>query len=191
MARKTIRPSSKGGPAQLYLDLVEIWKLVPAFEEFYEVSSWGRVRSLERYVPAVCGARSLRLGRVLKPLKTPNGYLQVALSVGYVRTVKLVHRLVLEAFVGPCPPRCQACHQDNDRLNNRIVNLRWDTASANGLDKRRHGTALVGERNPASRLTDQHVAILKDMGSLFPAWQWAETMGVHQTTISRVLRGER
>ena len=51
-----------------------------------------------------------------------------------------IHRLVLEAFVGPCPAKMEACHNDGVRLNNRLSNLRWDTRSANVKDAYRHGT---------------------------------------------------
>jgi hypothetical protein len=52
----------------------------------------------------------------------------------------LIHRLVLEAFVGPCPVGMQACHADGDRQNNRPGNLRWDTCKANMADKKTHET---------------------------------------------------
>jgi len=55
------------------------------------------------------------------------------------RAHKLVHRLVLEAFAGPCPDGMEACHGDGDPTNNRRLNLRWDTRSSNQLDTVRHG----------------------------------------------------
>lgn len=55
----------------------------------------------------------------------------------------LAHRLVLEAFVGPCPEGMQACHNDGDRMNTRVGNLRWDTPKANSADRWRHGTTGV------------------------------------------------
>lgn len=54
--------------------------------------------------------------------------------------MRLVHRLVLEAFVGPCPEGMEGCHGDGDPTNNSLGNLRWDTATSNQLDKVRHGT---------------------------------------------------
>lgn len=55
------------------------------------------------------------------------------------RTVR-IHRLVLEAFVGPCPAGLEGCHGDGDASNNRLENLRWDTPSENNYDSVRHGT---------------------------------------------------
>lgn len=48
------------------------------------------------------------------------------------------HTLVLEAFVGPKPPRMFACHIDGNRQNNHASNLRWDTAGANARDRVKH-----------------------------------------------------
>jgi hypothetical protein len=64
---------------------------------------------------------------------------------GSVRNVT-VHRLVLEAFVGPCPPGMEGCHNNGDTFDNRLENLRWDTRVANHGDKRSHGTHKEGSQ---------------------------------------------
>jgi hypothetical protein len=67
-------------------------------------------------------------------LSPHNGYLRITIA----GQVHRVHRLVLETFIGPCPPGLQCCHWDGVRTNNRLMNLRWDTPGANGADARRH-----------------------------------------------------
>lgn len=57
-----------------------------------------------------------------------------------VQTTKSVHRIVLEAWVGPCPAGLEGCHNDGDYTNNVLSNIRWDTRENNQLDKREHGT---------------------------------------------------
>lgn len=115
----------------------EQWRPVVGFEGLYEVSNIGRVRSLDRQIGN--GARGTRFmrGRLLsaKP-GSKNGYLYV--SVGNTR--RLVHRLVLEAFVGPCPEGMECCHNDSNRTNNRVENLRWGTRFDNCQDIREAGT---------------------------------------------------
>lgn len=105
----------------------EEWRPVVGHEGLYEVSNRGHVRS-------VAGAQSLggrRLsGKVLKPRPTPKGYLRVQIrGCDYY-----IQRLVLEAFVGPCPEGMEACHHDSDRSNNWVSNLRWDTRLGNCQD---------------------------------------------------------
>jgi hypothetical protein len=72
-----------------------------------------------------------------------------------------VHRLVLEAFVGPCPPGMECCHNDGNPLNNRLDNLRWDTRRSNQLDRNRHGTGSRGEKSTVSRLLECEVREIK------------------------------
>ena len=56
-------------------------------------------------------------------------------------TCRYVHRLVLEAFVGPCPPGLECLHRDHDTANNRLRNLRWGTRTENIEDKVKAGRA--------------------------------------------------
>lgn len=53
---------------------------------------------------------------------------------------RYIHRLVLEAFVGPCPPGMECLHGDRDTSNNFLWNLRWGTKQANSADTVIHGT---------------------------------------------------
>jgi hypothetical protein len=117
--------------------LQETWLPVVGWEGLYEVSDLGRVRSVERIVQF--GTQTRRVpSTVLKPGRTTKGALFVNLSNGRVYN-RRVHQLVLEAFVGPCPPGMEGCHWDDNKENNDLANLRWDTHSANELDKVRNG----------------------------------------------------
>ncbi len=70
-----------------------------------------------------------------KPRKNSRGYLFVCLRKNPGEKLCAVHRLVLEAFVGPCPEGMVCCHYpDNNRTNNALKNLRWDTPSENSKD---------------------------------------------------------
>lgn len=117
----------------------EQWKPVVGYEGYYEVSDHGRVRSMEREVTRRNGVKMSVQQRVLKLIAKPDGYLVVGLSKDGVIKMRLVHRLVLEAFVGPCPEGMVTCHYDDIPENNHISNLRWDTEGANALDKVRNG----------------------------------------------------
>lgn len=76
-----------------------------------------------------------------------------------------VHRLVLEAFVGPCPEGMQCCHADGDPTNNRLSNLRWDTQESNYADRSRHGTDNQGERNGRAKLDAATVRVIRELAA--------------------------
>lgn len=71
---------------------------------------------------------------------------------------RYIHRLVLEAFVGPCPEGLQSCHDpDPDPSNNNLSNLRWGTPKENMADKMRLNRQHKGEQIVQSKLTEEQV----------------------------------
>lgn len=114
----------------------EEWRAVPGREGEYEVSSEGRVRSLDRQVHITNGRSRFSHGRVLRA-SLRKGYLRVRLGKGKDHPV---HRLVMETFVGPRPDGMVILHGNGDPLDNRLANLRYGSISANVLDEVRHGT---------------------------------------------------
>ena len=122
--------------------LEETWRPVIGYEGYYDVSDFGRVRSVDRYVHNRDGwPPMLKRGQIMKQSAT-GGYLAVNLHrKGQKMRRRPVHLLVIEAFQGERPsPSHVACHCDGDRFNNENSNLRWDTRSANAQDAIRHGT---------------------------------------------------
>lgn len=129
--------------------MVEIWRPIAGYEDRYEVSDHGQVRSLSRRIGSGGPGTRVMNGRIRKQsIGIKNGYYYVALSATDKR---LVHRLVLEAFVGPCPDGMECCHNDNNRLNNLVSNLRWDTRYNNVQDTRAAGTHWQTKKNHCPR----------------------------------------
>lgn len=126
----------------------EVWVAVPDWEDEYQVSSEGRVRSLERWVDGRWNTAHTKRARVFVPERIlklhPWGrrreYLHVDLRRDGDFQRVAVHVLVLTAFVGPRPDGMVACHNNGNGKDNRLENLRWDTESANVQDSIRHGT---------------------------------------------------
>lgn len=114
---------------------IETWKPIPGYEGLYEVSDLGRVRSLDR----VDRRGRFWLGRTLKPQLGTSGYLAVALSRHSCLKTRAIHRLVLEAFIGPCPKGLIGLHLNDIKTDNRLENLRWGTYSENNYDSVRNG----------------------------------------------------
>lgn len=126
--------------------MTEHWRPVPGYEGTYEVSDFGRVRSLTRVVRRNDGRTRTIAGRILRCPKDDGGRRGLKLHADGEYKHARVHRLVLEAFVGPCPDGMEGCHNDGDHSNNRLDNLRWDTRSENMLDQVRHGTHIEARK---------------------------------------------
>jgi len=166
----------------------EHWLPVVGYEESYEVSSEGRVRSVDRVV--LRGAVRVRLkGRVLRGSKIM-GYPAVSLSAGGKGVGYLIHRLVLTAFVGPCPEGMECLHQGGSRLNPCLKNLRWGTRAENERDKKDYGKDNRGERNGQAVLSESDVVeIRRAAASGLSHSKIAESYPVCRETISHAVRG--
>jgi hypothetical protein len=135
----------------------ETWADVVGHVGRYQVSNLGRVRSVTRVVEGFKGSHYTLHGRVLKPVQTSasNRYLVVCLSHGKLQCNASIHRLVLEAFHGPCPKGMQCCHLDGDPQNNRVDNLRWGTPKANAGDREFHGRTARGWKLGVSKTSTE------------------------------------
>lgn len=118
----------------------ERWLPIPGHKGTYEISDHGRVWSCRRTIRRSDGRTSTVGGRILKggTLKSGHRSVWLATSTGE-GDWRLIHRLVLEAFVGVCPEGMECCHFDDDPSNNRLGNLRWATRNENMLDRSRNG----------------------------------------------------
>lgn len=103
------------------MSINEEWKPVVGYEGLYEVSSYGRVRSLDRYVKGKGKSYWLRKGRVLSPGIKDDGYLVVRLQ----GRMFYIHRLVAQAFISSIDNLPEVNHLDEDKTNNRVENLEW------------------------------------------------------------------
>ncbi len=178
--------------------MTEKWRRVVGVDA-YEVSDHGRVRSL---VNTNSNPREVPL--VLKPTVNRQGYKRVSLRVERRQRHRFVQHLVLEAFVGPCPPDMECRHLDGDASNNRLRNLAWGTKQQNMADQRAHGTLAAGSKHYAkvrpellargsahgcAKLSEQEVADIRTSG--LSIGKLAKLYGVHRRTIARAQRGER
>lgn len=134
----------------------------------YFVTSLGRVFSTKSGRP-----------RLKKQCPTKKGYMNVYMEPG--NATARIHRLVLEAFVGPRPsPRHEARHLDGCPSNNRLSNLAWGTAAENLADKERHGTVYCGTRHRFARLDPEKVRSIR--ACTLPVADGARLFGVSVST---------
>lgn len=121
------------------LNLDEIWKPIPEYEGYYEVSDQGRVRSIDRVIVRDNGMPQTVRSRVLRPALNRLGYEGCHLYRRGMGEGFSVHRLVLLAFVGPCPEGMEVRHLNGVPADNRLTNLRYGTSLENKMDIIRHG----------------------------------------------------
>jgi hypothetical protein len=169
----------------------EVWKEIPGFP-FYEVSNLGRFRSWrERYAGKWSGPdRRDTKPHILRQSSRHLGRLYVCLQKDGKTHQLIAHRIVLLAFVGPCPEGLESCHNDGDHTNNRIDNLRWDTKESNWDDRRTHGVANIGANHGRTRLSDEDVEqirILYHKG--YRAHDIAKRYSIDKKTIVRMCTG--
>ena len=120
--------------------LMEEWRDIAGYEGHYQVSAFGRVKSLAReewFGNRWCSLRE----RILVSIPCGQYHHRIVNLAMNGKHAWYVHRLVLGAFVGPCPPGMESCHfPDRDPANNRLDNLRWGTHQDNMLDRDKHGS---------------------------------------------------
>jgi hypothetical protein len=156
----------------------EQWRPVVGYEGLYEVSDQGRVRRLSS------GAIKASFDRW--------GYRKVALTMRGETKGKLIHVLVAEAFIGPRGKGKVVCHGPNGQDDNSLGNLYYSTQSENNKeDRRRDGTANMGEAHPCAKITeDIAIEILSLKGKMLQA-DIAAKFGVSQQTVSAIQVGRK
>lgn len=107
---------------------MEQWKDIKGFEEYYQVSNLGNVKSKDRYTNHNYGGLKLQKGKLRNPTKAGN-YLKVDLYPGNKQIS--IHRLVAEHFIDNPNNHKVVMHKDNNPHNNSIDNLQWGSYSMN------------------------------------------------------------
>ena len=142
----------------------EIWKPVVGWEEFYEVSNKGRVRSLTRTITAdiprkdgtIMHQKYIKEGTILKPMDNGHSYLNVGLHAqGRKDKHSYIHIMVAQAFI-PNPQNLpQVNHKDFNKGNNTVENLEWVSDLENKLHYRKSKRAKQDLKNRDDRVASK------------------------------------
>lgn len=164
------------------------YKEVPGFPG-YRVGSDGSVWSCRTK-----GGKMVDTWHRMKPVKMSrhkDSYYRVAFHCGSTTKNCIIHRLVLELFVGPRPDGMVACHNDGNKENNNVSNLRWDTQQANAQDRIRHGRQVCGSSYWSAKVTEKDILEMCERrrnGSTI--LDLSEKYDLNPNTIRRILKGE-
>ena len=140
------------------IEMDELWKSIKGYEGLYEVSTLGRVRSIERIIVNRRNREMTIKETILKPENADNGYERVFLCKNGKGVHKRVATLVFESFVGAIPEGLEIDHANGVRTDNRLENLRAVSH-------------LENCRNPISR--ERHIAANESRSRKMKEW-WAK-----------------
>ena len=162
------------------MELQEIWKNILNYEGLYQISSHGRVKSLQKKTGFL-----IRKEHILKPRVKDNGYLIVSLFKDKQMSNKYVHRLVAEAFI-PNPSNYPCInHKDYNKTNNNVDNIEWCSYSQNNTYSNCQVIAGASKRIPILQC-DKNGVILKEWECSLRAGQ---ELGFSNSNITACCRG--
>lgn len=172
---------------------IEIWKSVVGFEDGYMVSSFGNIKSIDRYVINSLGRKIQYKSKALIKLNV-KGYLKVNLpcfdKIKMKQKMYSIHRLVAIAFLPNHSNLPQVNHIDGNKQNNHLINLEWCTGSENIVHAVRSGLRISakGELSPVSILTDIQVIEIREIGRSKKLYEIAKMFNISDSNVSAILR---
>lgn len=140
--------------------MVEEWRIIPEYGNVYEISNFGRIRSISRINKGAWGCSRTLKCKLLTIRLNKKGYSEVRLAR---KNTRVVHRIVAKSFI-PNPNNLpQVNHIDGNKTNNRIENLEWANNSQNQLHAYKIGLqpSRAGEKNSNASITDEEVTNYK------------------------------
>ena len=170
---------------------IDYWRPIQGYEGLYSISYYGQIRSHDMLVNSRWGAKRLKKGRILKPIKDKNGYLQVYLCKNVRKKMAKAHRLVAQEFIPNPKNYLQMNHIDGIKSDNRVENLEWVTSKQNIIHAYKTGLnkPASGENHGRGRakLTKEKVLEIRSMllqGII--QTEIAKKFGVDRSTISMI-----
>lgn len=124
---------------------VEIWKDLPEFEGIYQMSSMGRIKTLDRYITLRSNSKNFRKGKILKLSKNRLGYLFTTLFNGKIRKKNAyIHRLMAKTFLLDYKEELHVNHLNLIKTDNRVSNLQMCTHRENLTHWRKQKNEFTG-----------------------------------------------
>ena len=169
---------------------MEIWKPIPGHEGLYEVSSYGKCRSLDRVISDKNGLKKTLAGKTLSPKSQTSGHLSVHLSKKGKPKQFLLHRLVAFSFVEGYFDGAHVRHLDGDCKNNNITNLDWGSMSDNSRDMyHRHGLR-VGLKSHFSKYQKRELDFVISLKGTMSSSEAGKITGISRRYISHLWKGD-
>jgi hypothetical protein len=168
---------------------MEVWKDVQGFEDKYQISNTGKVKSKPRILIRSNGHSQTVKGRVLKTFINPNGYEFAVFQVGINTKNFAVHRLVAIHFLDNPEKKYAVNHKNGIKTDNDINNLEWVTKSENEIHARKIGLKCTkGEKASKAILTEKEVKMIRCICAYYSEYKIAKMYGVSRSCIASIIR---
>lgn len=149
------------------MSAIEIWKSIPTMEGWYEASSLGNIRSVDRLRRSRSGNLHKIKGVNISPKIDKDGYKAITISIDGKKKYVGVHRLIAMAFLG-IKNGMQVNHKNGIKTDNSFENLEWVTISENVLHTYkklgRVGKAVNGKPTSCYSLSGEPMFVFQSLG---------------------------
>lgn len=180
-------------------NMEEVWRQIVGYENWYEVSNLGRVRSLDRIIIYKNGRKRKHKSKYLNSSSCYKYPIVVLYSKNKLGKIFLIHRLVAEHFI-PNPNRKKTVnHKNGNKKDNRAENLEWSSYKENNIHALKNGLRKKsgeGEKSPYHKLTKEDVLSIRkkykkginDTNRGYSLYMLADEYGVGSTTIFSIIK---
>ena len=189
--RRNASPSNAG--ASIAGDIFcarEEWRPINGYRHSYEISSFGRIRSLDRRGNNfLTKGFNLYKGKIMSGSLDKEGYKRVHFITNDGKDRQLsIHRLVALAFISN--PQNKECvnHLDCDITNNKVENLEWCTNKENVDYRNKLGRQARGTKMNTCKLSEKDILEIRKIGNLIPYWKIGKKFGISKTYVGRIIR---
>ena len=178
----------------------EVWKDIKGYENLYQVSNYGNVKSLDRYIKNKNGKMQFYNEKILRP-NDSKGYLKVTLSKNNRQRTFRIHVLVAKTFISNPENKPEVNHKDGNKHNNHIDNLEWNTRRENEIHayqkglakpskKQKEAVAKYAKENYSKKIIqyDLNGNFIKEWNSMADIWR---ELGIRASLICRCCKGLR
>lgn len=171
---------------------LELWRDIPNYEDYYQVSNFGRIKSLDRkalvFKPQLNKTIPKRIYGHYMCFIPHRGYSLVCLTKNNKSQTLPVHRIVAKVFIPNDLNKSCINHKDCNKSNNHINNLEWVTHKENKEHSGLNGMNARGENQGLSKLNNSQVRVIKRINDM-QYKEIAKIFNVHPSTISYIKRG--
>lgn len=168
----------------------EIWKDIPGYENFYQVSNTGKVKSLLRTVNKSNGRKQTMPEKIMSN-NFDGEYFSVQLQRDWIAKRCKIHKLVVLCFIPEDCNRTCVNHIDGNKLNNHLNNLERCTISENSKHAIKTGLLIMpninGSNNGRSKLTADQVIEIRELNGKIRQYEIAEKFGIKPAQISAII----